>query len=168
MTMPSRTVYCACDPLNDMGENAKGMNRINRRIYTDAQTSPMLSGLLARRLAKTKGTRSNGEGKHPHRSAVHLQQISAFQVRPDERRAQRRDEIEGGKEREEREAEGNIERWQGRDGIDERTDDEPGGDGDERKEEYGRQATRGQGFGHGCGVSVVREREALGHRRRRW
>ena len=48
MTIPSRTVNCACDTLNDMGENAKGMNRINRRIYIDAQTSPMLSGLLVR------------------------------------------------------------------------------------------------------------------------
>jgi hypothetical protein len=54
MTIPSRTVYCACDPLNDMGENANGMNRINRRIYIDAQTSPMLSGLLVRVSAKTK------------------------------------------------------------------------------------------------------------------
>jgi hypothetical protein len=30
-----------------MGENANGINRINKRIYTDAQTSPILSGLWA-------------------------------------------------------------------------------------------------------------------------
>ncbi len=165
MTIPSRTVYCACDSLNDMGENAKGVNRINRRIYIDAQTSPMLSGLLVR-VSKTKATRPMGKGKHSHRGAVHLQQISAFQVGLDERRAQRRDEIDGGKEREDGEAEGNIERWQGRDGIDERADDEPRGDGDERKEEYGRQATRGQRFGHVCGRGCVCVREAgLAHRR---
>ena len=146
MTMPSRTVYCACDPLNDMGENAKGMNRINRRIYTDAQTSPMLSGLLVY-VSKDKATRPTG-GKHSHRGAVHLQQISAFQVGLDERWAQRRDEIDGGKERKDGEAERDIERWQGRNGLDERTNDEPRGDGEEREEEYGGQATRGQRFGH--------------------
>lgn len=48
MTMPSRTVYCACDPFKEIGENANGINSINRRIYIDAQTSPMLSGLFSK------------------------------------------------------------------------------------------------------------------------
>ena len=101
-----------------------------------------------------------GWGKHSHRGAVHLQQISAFQVGLDEGRAQRRDEIDGGEEREDGEAEGDIERWQGRDGIDERADDEPRGDGEERKEQYGGQATRGQCFGHVVVEGGVRRDQA--------
>jgi len=119
----------------------------------------MLSGLLVR-VSKDKGD-TRTMGKHSHRGAVHLQQISTFQVGLDERWAQRRDEIGSGKEREDGEAEGNIECWKGRDGIDERTDDEPRGDGDERKEEYGGQATRGQRFGH---VVEGSERQGSVHR----
>lgn len=62
MTIPSRTVYWACDPLKDVGENANGINRINRRIYTDEQMSPMLSGLLGsvRRRDKERHVRVGG------------------------------------------------------------------------------------------------------------
>ena len=63
MTMPSRTVNCACDPLKEIEENAKGINSISRRIYTDAQTSPMLSGLFAE-VSKYNDVASKGENKH--------------------------------------------------------------------------------------------------------
>jgi hypothetical protein len=63
MTMPSRTVYCACDPFKEIGENANGINSISRRIYTDAQTSPMLSGLFGK-VSKKHGVASKGENTH--------------------------------------------------------------------------------------------------------
>lgn len=63
MTIPSRTVYCACDPFKETEENANGINSINRRIYTDAQTSPMLSGLFAG-VSKDHGNTSEGGRTH--------------------------------------------------------------------------------------------------------
>ena len=88
------------------------------------------------------------KGKRLHWGAVHLQQVPALQIGIDKRWAQRRDEIYGSKERDDGEPEGSIERWQGRCGVDERACDEPRGDGDEGKEQYGGQATHGQGFYH--------------------
>jgi len=88
------------------------------------------------------------KGKRLHWGAVHLQQVPALQIGIDKRWAQRRDEIYGSKERDDGEPEGSIERWQGRCGVDERARDEPRGDGDEGKEQYGGQATHGQGFYH--------------------
>jgi len=46
-----------------MGEKANGMNKIKRRIYTDAQTSPMLSGLWVGVSRNTSG-KSNGEATY--------------------------------------------------------------------------------------------------------
>ena len=117
------------------------MNRINRRIYTDAQTSPMLSGLWVSVSKDKSGT--SKEESCIHRRAVHLQQVPAFQIGPDECRTQRRNEIDGREEREDGEPKGYIERRQLWDGIDERAHDEPRGEGDESEEQYGRETTRG-------------------------
>ncbi len=128
MTIPSRTVYCACDPFKETGENANGMNSINRRIYTDAQTSPMLSGLFAG-VSKDHGITSKGE--NTHWCGVRLQQVSTFQVGFDEGWAQGGDEIDGREKREDGESDGGIESRDGGDRIDKWTHDEPGRDGNE-------------------------------------
>lgn len=128
MTMPSRTVYCACDPFKEIGENANGINSINRRIYTDAQTSPMLSGLFAK-VSKKLGVAATGE--NTHWCSVCLQQVPTFQVGFDEGWAQGRDEIDGREKREDREPNGNIECWDGGDRIDKWSHDKPGRDGNE-------------------------------------
>jgi hypothetical protein len=116
-----------------MGEKANGMNRINKRIYTDAQTSPMLSGLLGQPSAGTRA--ASGRESHAHRCAVHLQQVPAFQIGLHERWTQRRNEIDGREEREDGESKGDIERRQWWDGIDQGTHDEPSGQGYECKEQ---------------------------------
>jgi len=112
-----------------MGENANGMNRINERIYTDAQTSPILSGLSV-----SVNEELGGIMKDIHRRIIHLQQVPAFQIGLDESWTQRWDKIDGREERKGGESEGNIERWQGWDRVDERADDKPRADGDERRE----------------------------------
>lgn len=45
MIMPSCTVNCGRESERDIDEKAKGMNMMRNRMYTDAQTSPKLSGL---------------------------------------------------------------------------------------------------------------------------
>lgn len=45
MIMPSCTVNCGRESESDIDEKAKGMNTMRNRMYTDAQTSPKLSGL---------------------------------------------------------------------------------------------------------------------------
>ena len=70
MTIPSRTVYWACDPFKETGENANGINRISRRIYTDAQTRPMLSGLFIRV--------STGNAWHVGKNETHIGVLYVF------------------------------------------------------------------------------------------
>ena len=101
----------------------------------------MLSGLWVS-VSKHKSGMSKGKS-YSHRRTVHLQQVPAFQIGLDKTWTQRRDEIDGREEREDGESKGDIKRRQRWDGIDEWAHDKPSGEGDERKEQYGWQATRG-------------------------
>lgn len=128
MTIPSRTVYCACDPFKEVGENANGINSINMRIYTDAQTSPMLSGLFA---GVSEDHSITSKRENPHWRAVRLQEVSTFQVSFNEGWTQGGDEMDGREECEDGESNRDIESRDRGDRIDKWTHDEPGRDRNE-------------------------------------
>lgn len=90
MIMPSWTVNCGRDSESDMEEKAKGINIMRSRMYTDAQTSPKLSGL--RKYFNDIVWHNKGQ-RYAHLGVIGLQQVSSSQISIDESRPKSRHEI---------------------------------------------------------------------------
>jgi len=120
-------------------EKAKGIKRIKDSMYTEAHTRPWLSGLER---DTVKITKRRYLERDVHRGRIGLEQIPPLKIGLNESGSQRGNQVQGGDEGEDGEAEGGVESWDGRDWIEERSEDEPEGgwDQDSQKEECRKRA----------------------------